>query len=140
MTSRKLAAVFAIVVGLILAGFGVYYATAPGAPEESVTENISIFAPPGATAAELSPRNFTVREGENVVLVVDNMDNITHSLAIPGIVVTPPIQPGQTIRVGFIPREEGVFALMQPVISQCRTYYECDLTGGNMTVLARLSP
>lgn len=139
MSSRKLAAVFAIVVGLILAGFGVYYATAPGAPEGSVTQNISIFALPGSTTAELSPQNFTVRQGENVVLVVENMDNITHVLAIPGIVVTQPIQPGQTVRVSFIPREEGVFAVVQPVISQCRTYYECNLTGGNMTVLARLS-
>ena len=127
----------AIAAVLILAGLGTYYATSPSDPLGSVTETIAIIAPPGAAAPELSPQNFTVTEGEHVTLVIHNMDNTSRGLVIQGKLETPVIQPGQTVMVSFVPREAGVFPFIQPPPSQCQTYYECNLTGGYVTVIAR---
>jgi nitrous oxide reductase len=135
MMPRRLTVAIAII--LILAGLGTYYAIVQSGPQGSVTEAIAIVAPSDVAAAELSPQNFTVTEGEKVTLVIDNMDNTTHTLAIPTIMETPVIQPGQTVIVSFVPKEVGVFPLMQPVIMQCQTYHACYLTGGYVTVIAR---
>jgi hypothetical protein len=130
--------VIAIAVVLILAGFGSYYVVQTRAPK-SLTETITITIPEGEDAsAVLSPQNFTVMEGQHVTLVVDNMDNTSHTLAIPAEMETPVILPGQVVSVSFIPNEVGVFPLLQPPLTgPCATYSACNLNQGYVTVVAR---
>jgi hypothetical protein len=130
-------------VVVILVGLGIYYSVLQSGPKSSpkpVTENIDITAPRVETAAaELSPQNFTAIEGQNVTLVVDNMDNATHFLMISKFgVYTNVIQPGQTVRVSFVANQVGVFPIYQADVltGPCETYSACHLNQGYVTVIA----
>jgi uncharacterized cupredoxin-like copper-binding protein len=137
MPPRKL--VVATAIFLILVGFGIYYSVSE-IGLKPVTESIDITIPGGDTAAaELSPQNFTVMEGQKVTLVINNMDNSPHFLYISALGVnTEIIQSGQTATVSFVPNKVGVFPLWQPPMTgPCATYSTCNVNQGYVTVTAR---
>ena len=109
-------------VGVIIAIYAtsltyyVDYYDAQQAASSSVEVYVSIVAGggPGGTAS-YSPDSFTVVQGVRVTLVVSNGDRVTHGIAIPAFRVdSGAIQPGDTARVTFTPRQSGSFTFDEP--------------------------
>ncbi len=118
----KRAILLAVVVIVVLAMSGGYYAyslSVGSANTQTVTE---IGATPGLYGENATqfpdaflPRNFTVYLGYHVTLVFENQDDGPHEMVIPAFGVdTGIVQGGQTVRVNFVPDKLGVFPFSQP--------------------------
>jgi nitrous oxide reductase len=82
----------------------------------SQTENMQIIGGVGVgTVDTYTPDNFTVKEGQNVTLVILNTDDNTHGLVLTQFGVnTGIIPPGDTQRVSFIANQTGIFKFYEP--------------------------
>jgi len=136
----------AVVVILILVVSGAYYFTnvLGGNTANSVTVNISVSngTPQNGAADAFIPNNFTVKQGQQVTIVFQNLDDGPHELAIPQFSVnTGIVQGGATQRATFTPNQVGSFPYFEPpgVCSQGAANAACtgkQLTNGTMTVTA----
>ena len=112
-----------LIVALLAAG-GAYYvysagsSQVPGASSNSLQVIIRIV---GGANGDLShdtysPDNFSVRDGQNVTLVILNTGNETHALVITQFGVNSgTIPPYGTVKVWFIANQIGVFKFYEPV-------------------------
>jgi heme/copper-type cytochrome/quinol oxidase subunit 2 len=111
-----------LIVALLAAG-GAYYAysagghVVPGASSGSVQVDIHIVAggTGNLTSETYTPDNFSVKEGQNVTLVIFNTDDSTHGLVITQFGVNSgTIAPHATVRVWFLADQAGVFEFYEP--------------------------
>ena len=131
--------VLAVIVAILLVTAS-YYSVIVSARANSVTVTITANGGPQGDTVGFLPTNFTVREGQNVILVLDNEDIYPHELQIPNFnLSTGVVQGGQTERVSFIPDKIGTFGFGQ-ASSYCIAgpAPNCPIFGleGNMTVLS----
>lgn len=119
-----------------------YHMSGGSSSASSVSINIVITGGVGAgTVDQFVPNTFTVKEGQNVTLVIQNTDDNTHGLVMPAFHVnTGLIDPGQTERLWFIANQTGTFPFDQPpgyctggIGNACNSAQHMT---GNMTVTA----
>ena len=114
MKSKSLIAVILIVV----VASGIYYAETfdSKSSSNSQTVNMQIVGGVGVgTVDTYVPDNFTIKEGQNVTLVVQNTDDNTHGLVITQFGVNPGvILPGHTDRISFVANQTGTFKFYEP--------------------------
>jgi heme/copper-type cytochrome/quinol oxidase subunit 2 len=111
-----------LIVALLAAG-GAYYVYSAGSSQvpgasNSLEVNIRIVGGPNGnlTHDTYSPENFSVKEGQNVTLVILNTGNETHALVITQFGVNSgTIPPYGTVKVWFIANQIGVFKFYEPV-------------------------
>jgi hypothetical protein len=108
----------AIVIAALIAIAGIAYFEVYDKPSKGYfAEQLTIEIGRGASneTASYVPGNFTVAQGEHVSLAVENYDNSTHGLAIPGFDVnTGGIAPNGTMVISFIPNALGNFTFSEP--------------------------
>jgi heme/copper-type cytochrome/quinol oxidase subunit 2 len=116
------------VIVVAVVGGGVYYTHTMGSPKtpssKSQTVDLTIVGGIGVgTEDTYVPDNFTVTEGNNVTLVIENTDDNTHGLGITQFGVNSGIiLPGDTVRVSFIANETGIFKYQEPA-GDCKGGY-----------------
>jgi uncharacterized cupredoxin-like copper-binding protein len=110
--------VLAIVIVVVLVASAAYYASqvSSGNSSSAITIHITIVGTPAANTTDTYvPDHFTVHEGQQVTLVVQNTDDNTHGLVIDAFNVnTGVIQSGDTARVVFTPNQAGTFTYYEP--------------------------
>jgi hypothetical protein len=132
MTAKRVVILAAAAIVVILVVTGTYYFVLPHGPSTTVT--IIFTGGPQEASLVFAPANFTVKEGQNVSLVVVNRSSASLQLQIPVLrVLTSVLRPGATTTVSFIPNTVGTFEVMLP----CGTTPEtCDAMSGYVTVLS----
>lgn len=139
MRARETALLSVLVVVVAFAGGAgsLYYAeVAHGSASSSVT--VRIVADHGAPgdSVSFSPSEFTVREGQQVNIVLVNHDSQPHELVIPEFqVATGFVQAGATAKIAFVPDKVGTFSFGEPSPFGYLSHPE-DGVVGNVTVLS----
>ncbi|HTW47953.1 MAG TPA: cupredoxin domain-containing protein, partial [Acidobacteriaceae bacterium] len=59
---------------------------------------------------EIVPRRIVVRQGARVELIVSSAD-VEHGLAVPGLGINEPIQPGKPAAIRFFADKPGVYPM-----------------------------
>jgi hypothetical protein len=134
-----LAGFFILLIGIGSFGlFASYYLdTMPGSPDNPVkVKVVATLETPDGPGSVFLPMNFTVTEGQHVMLMFVNQDISPHEFAIPALnVSTSVVDGGQTAKVSFIANKVGAFDFGQP--SSCVLFRPCPLAeNGIVTVLA----
>jgi len=116
MASAKLLLLVAVIVGVVVVAGALYARSASSSSGGSVEVDIEIVGGLGASTTDTyQPDNFTVSQGQTVVLVVQNTDDNPHGLAIPAFNVdTGAIKSGGTVRVTFVADKAGTFTFSEP--------------------------
>jgi heme/copper-type cytochrome/quinol oxidase subunit 2 len=123
----------AIVIVALVALSGVYYFAVYSKPSASFFSERVIIQIGGAvinttdpsqnTPATYYPNEFVVGKGAHVTLVISNLDNITHGLAVPSFNVdTGMMQPNATVNLSFVANPVGNYTFIEPA---------ADCGGGN---------
>jgi heme/copper-type cytochrome/quinol oxidase subunit 2 len=107
----------AVVLVAVIAG-GAYFSQSSTPKPSTKTQEVDLQIIGGVgvgTVDTYVPDNFTVTEGNNVTLVIQNTDDNTHGLEIPQFGINSGIiLPGVTDRVWFIANQTGIFKYQEP--------------------------
>ena len=124
-SSSTLKLVAVVLVVLIAVGAVYYYEEVYNKPavgnfSERIVVQIGAYYynatdPSESVPATYYPDNFTVGLGAKIDLVITNLDNVTHGLAVPHFSVdTGPMQPNATVTLSFVASPTGNYTFSEP--------------------------